>query len=302
MGAAQGRGMGVRITMMTGAILAAALLTQGAPLTAPGTEVRALTVTVLDEKGEAVVGLERKDVALLENGVARDITSFKPDRRPLSVALLVDTSANVGSDYRLNMVDAIVGFVSRLPLGARYAVWTTGDRPEKILDYTDDRQAAKKALVMVAPRGGNYMLDALAEASADLKDLAREGDRSAVVAVTTMGPEFSYRDRYRTVREAEGDADLFLALEIDEGDADFETRTAVSYVFDHLSRDSGGAYETVLSPLAADSGLRKLSPYLQAGYRIAYATVSDLKKRKVEVTVARPGTQVLLPSATDTGP
>jgi VWFA-related protein len=288
--------------MMTGPILAVALFAQGAPVTTPGTEVRALTVNVLDEKGEAVAGLERNDVALLENGVARDITSFKPDRRPLSVALLVDTSANVGSDYRLNMVDAVAGFVSRLPVGTRYAIWTTGDRPEKILDYTDDRQAAKKALVMVAPRGGNYMLDALAEASADLKDLAREGDRSAVVAITSMGPEFSYRDRYRSVREAKDDADLFLALEIDEGNADFETRTAVSYVLDHLSRDSGGAYERVISFLAADSGLRKLSPYLEAGYRIAYATVPDLKKRKVEVTVARPGTKVVLPAATDTGP
>jgi VWFA-related protein len=288
--------------MMTGSILAAALLAQGAPVTAPDTEVRALTVNMLDEKGEAVVGLERNDVAVLENGVARDITSFKPDRRPLSVALLVDTSANVGSGYRLNMVKAIGAFVSRLPLGARYAIWTTGDRPEKILDYTDDRQAAEKALNMVAPRGGNYMLDALSEASADLKDLAREGDRSAVVAITTMGPEFSYRDRYRTVREAEDAADLFLALEIDEGDADFETRTAVSYVLDHLTRRSGGAYERVLSSLAAESGLRKLSPYLAAGYRLAYATVPDLKKRKVEVTVARPGTQVLLPAATDTGP
>jgi VWFA-related protein len=287
---------------MIGPILAGVLLAQGAPATTPDTEVRALTATILDADGEAVVGLERDDVALLENGVARDITSFKPDRRPLSVALLVDTSANVRSGYRLSMVDAIVAFVSRLPLATRYAIWTTGDRPEKILDYTDDRQAAGKALVMVAPRGGNYMLDALSEASADLKDLAREGDRSAVVAITTMGPELSYRDRYRTVREAEEDADLFLALEIDEGDADFDTRTKLSYVLDHLARHTGGAYETVLSSLATDGALRKLSPYLAAGYRIAYATVPDLKKRKLELTVARPGTQVLLPAATDTGP
>jgi VWFA-related protein len=287
---------------MTGPMLAAFLLAQSAPVTAPGTEVRALTVNILDEDGDPVAGLERNDVALIENGVARDITSFAPDRRPLSVALLVDTSASVQSAYRLNMVDAIVAFVVRLPLGTRYAIWTTGDRPQKILDYTDDRQAAAKALKMVAPRGGNYMLDALAEAAADLKDLQREGDRSAVVAISAMGPELSYRDRYRAVGEAEDDADLFLALEIEEGDADFEMRSNLSYALDRLSRQSGGDFERVLSSLATDGALRKLSPYLAAGYRIAYATVPDLKKRKLELTVARPGTRVLLPAGTDAGP
>jgi VWFA-related protein len=282
--------------------LGVVLLAQAGPAVEPGAEVRALTATILDEDGQAVEGLVRDDVAILENGVAREITSFKPDRRPLSVALVVDTSQALRSDYRLSMVDALLGFVARLPLATRYAIWTTGDRPTKALDYTEDKGAAAKALVRVFPQGGNYMLDALAEASRDLKDLAREGDRSAVVAITTMGAELSYRDKYRAVAEAQDAADLFLALEIEEGGADFEVRTNVSYVLDQLTRRSGGALERELSSMATDNGLRELSPYLAAGYRIAYATVPDLKKRKLEVTVARPGTQVLLPAGTDTGP
>jgi hypothetical protein len=51
--------------------------------------------------------------------------------------------------------------------------------------------------------------------------------------------------------------------------------------------------------MGADSGLRKLSPYLRAGYRVAYATVPEVKKREVELTVARPGTDVRLPNRTD---
>ena len=94
------------------------------------------------------------------------------------MAILVDTSAAVSSAYRLNVVDAVVGLVARLPEGTRYAVWTTGDRPTKVVDYTDDRGAAGAALRRVAPQGGNYTLDALAEASADLEKLAREGDRT----------------------------------------------------------------------------------------------------------------------------
>jgi hypothetical protein len=278
------------------------LLGQAAPAAAPGTEVRALTVTLLDEKDQPVTDVSAADVALLENGVSRDITSFKPDPRPLSVAILVDSSAAVGAAYRLNVVDAVVGLVSRLPDGTRYALWTTGDRPTKVLDHTDDPQAAGDVLRRVAPQGGNYMLDAVAEASADLKKLSREGDRTAVVAVTFLGPEFSYLDKFRSAEQGEKNAELFLFLQVDAGGDDFETRTNLSYVFDRLARATGGRDETVLSAMSTDGALRKLSAHLRGGYRLAYATVPDLKKRKLDLSVARPGTRLFLPIASEREP
>jgi len=277
--------------------LAVLLLGQAAPATAPGTEVRALTVTLLDEKDQEVTDVSADDVALVENGVSRDITSFKPDRRPLSVAVLVDTSAAVGSAYRLNVVEAVVGLITRLPDGSRYALWTTGDRPTKVVDHTDDRGAAGAALRLVAPQGGNYMLDAFSEASADLKKLSREGDRTAVVAVSFMGPEFSYLDKYRSAEVAEKNAEMFLSVQVESGGADFEMRTNLSYVMDRLARATGGRYDLLLSAMSTDTALRKLSAHLRSGYRLAYATVPDLKKRSLDLSVARLGTKVLLPSA-----
>ena len=284
---------------MSALTLAVFLLGQAAPVTAPGTEIRALTVTLLDEKDREVTDISLADVALSENGVSRDIASFKPDARPLTVAILVDTSAAVGSAYRLNVVEAVVGLVTRLPDGARYALWTTGDRPTKIVDHTDDRQAAGQALRRVAPQGGNYVLDAVGEASADIKKLSREGDRTVVVVVTGMGPEFSYRDKFRTAEEGERDADLFLSVQVDSGDADFETRSNVSYVLDRLARATGGRHDVILSAMGTDDALRKLSSHLRSGYRLAYATVADLKKRKLDLSVARPGTRLFLPIASE---
>jgi VWFA-related protein len=281
---------------MSALTVAVFLLGQAAPATAPGTEVRALTVTLLDEKDREVTDVSPADVAVVENGVSRDITSFKPDRRPLSVAVLVDSSAAMGSAYRLNVVEAVVGLVARLPDGTRYALWTTGDRPTKIVDHTDDREAAGKALRLVAPQGGNYMLDAFGEASADLKKLSREGDRTAVVAVTGTGPEFSYSDKYRAAEQAEKNAELYLSVEIDSGDAELEARANLSYVMDRMARATGGRYDVILSPMGLDSALRKVSAHLRSGYRLAYATVPDLRKRSLDLSVARTGTKVILPS------
>jgi VWFA-related protein len=282
---------------MSALTLAVFLLGQAAPATVPGTEVRALTVTLLDEKDQEVTDVSADDVALTENGVARDITSFKPDRRPLTVAVLVDTSAAVGSAYRLNVVEAVVGLIARLPEGSRYTLWTTGERPTKVVDHTDDRGAAGEALRRVAPQGGNYMLDAFSEASADLKKLAREGDRAAVVAVSFMGPELSYLDKYRSAEVAEKNVELALSVQVETGGADFEMRSNLSYVMDRLARATGGRYDVVLSAMSVDTALRKLSAHLRSGYRLAYATVPDLKKRSLDVSVARLGTKVLLPIA-----
>jgi len=65
---------------MSALTVAVFLLVQAAPAAAPGTEVRALTVSFLDEKGAEVTDLVPADVALLENGVARDIRSFGAER------------------------------------------------------------------------------------------------------------------------------------------------------------------------------------------------------------------------------
>jgi VWFA-related protein len=280
--------------------LVALLLGQAAPTTAPGTEVRALTVTLLDNKDQEVTDVSPSDVALLENGVSRPIVSFRPDRRPLTVAVLVDTSAAVGSSYRLHVVDAVVGVIARLPEGSRYALWTTGDRPTKVRDFTDDRGAAAAPLRMVAPMGGNYMLDAFDEASKDLKKNGREGDRTAVVAVTFMGPEFSSVDKYRAADVAQANADLFLCVQVEAAEgqqADLADRSNVGYVMDRLAQATGGRFQTILSPMGLDGALRKLSANLRSAYRLLYATVPDLKKRNLDLRVARKDTKVLLPAA-----
>ena len=271
------------------------LLAQGPAAAADGVEMRALTVTLVDDKGQEVADVSPDDVALVENGVHRDIASWKRDERPLVVAVLVDTSAATASAYRLNVVDAVLGLVGRLPSGTRYAIWTTGDRPTKLVDYTDDRAAAGTPLRRVAPQGGNYMLDALAEATADMNKLAKEGERRAVVAVTGVGPEFSYLDKQAAAERAEGKADLFLSVQVDPSAGDEDARQRLAYTLDRLASQSGGRDEQVLSYMALDGGLKRVSATLVSAYRLRYASVPDLKKRKLQLTVARPGTKVLIP-------
>lgn len=275
---------------MVGTLLVSMLLSaQTAAL--PG-DVRAFVATITDDKGGAVSGLTAHDVAVLENGVARDLVSIEPDDRPITLALIIDTSEATRSALRLNVVEAASSFLKGLPEGSTFAIWSTGDRPTKVVDYTEDRAAAQKALVRLFPQGGNTLLDAIPEASTDLKK--KEGVRSVVVALTSLGPDLSNRDRWRSVAEAEGKADLFMGVGYDEGESRFEDRQSYDHVLGTLSVKTGGLYDTVLSPMAVSQAMGKLLEELKGQYRLKYLTAPELKDkdRKLEVKVARPGVRV----------
>jgi VWFA-related protein len=283
---------------MMGTLLLSTLLASQAPAAAPE-QVRAFVATVMSDKGGAVTGLDANDVAIIENGVARDLVSIDADERPVTLALIIDTSEATHSALRLNVAEAATLFLKGLPENSTFAIWSTGDRPTKVLDYTSNRVEAQKALARLFPRGGNTLLDAVAEAAADLnkqgeKGEKKEGERSVVVALTGLTPDVSNRDKWRAVDEAEKKAGLFMAVSYDEGGADFDDRQKYDYLLSTLSRQSGGRYETVLSPMAASTAMGKLLEDLKSQYRVKYVTAPELKDkdRKLEVKIARPGVKV----------
>jgi hypothetical protein len=277
------------MTMATGLMMLALLQADGAPV------LKTLTVTAVDEAGVPVQGLGAEEVAVLENGVARETTRFSLDERPLDLAVLIDTSQPMASLYRLNILDPVVAFLRKLPAGAKFAVWTTGDRPTKAVDYGDDVAVAERTLRRVIPSGGNTVLDTLVEAARDLK--GHEERRPVVLAVTGTGIGFSDRDRRRVVDEGLETGVQFLAVQFDEsGDADVQAgggqinRGDYDYVLSELARRSGGRHERVLSAMGARGALDKMGPELAARYRLTYA--SSGKDDKLEVQVARPGVKV----------
>jgi hypothetical protein len=251
--------------------------------------LRSLDVAVLDAGGGRVPGLVAEELVVLENGVARDVSRVEPDTRPLSVTLLVDSSQQLASAYRLHLVGAAREFLERLPPETRVTVWTTGARPSLRYGPGSDTAAAVRSLERVVPEGGNTVLDALVETTREVG--APEGERTAVVVLSSSAVEFSSRDRRRVVEAARPQAGEFHVVHFLEGDADQEMQGNYSYVFSQLTRQSGGLYETPLSSMAAASRMRRIGADLAGRYRIRYATLEALEERQLAVEVARPGVE-----------
>ena len=278
---------------------AALLLLQASP-PAIEAQTRQITVTVTDAKGQPIEGLTTDEIAVTENGVAREISRLELDRRPLTLAMIVDTSEPMNTIYRMHVVDPVIQFLSRLPEDSRFTVWTTGDRPTRIVeDYTTDPAVAAKALRRVAPTGGNTLLDTLVEASRDLAK--REGERTAVAVVTGLGIGFRNYDKYQAVREGAKSGATFLTLQIEEGRLPPGAGSAgvgevdsseYEFALSSLAKDSGGRQESTLSAMGVSNTLAKLGAELRGQYRVAYLGLPGVSDPKIKVTVARQGASV----------
>jgi VWFA-related protein len=277
----------------------AALLLLLAQSTTPA-ETRTVKLVATDEKGAPVDSLAPEEVALLENGVARPITRLERDQRPLTVAVIVDTSEPMGTLYRLHVAEGVMQFLRRLPEGTRFAVWTTGDRPTRVVDYTTEvSSSVTNALRRVFPQGGNTLLDAIVESTDDWK--GEEGRRTAMVVVTGLGIGFANRNRQAVVEAVQDKLDTFLAVTFDEGRGPLtapdreETGPAdYEYVLGTLARRTGGDVVSSLSAMGVPQALTKLAGELRGQFRLTYATVPDLKERKLELKLARPGVKTRL--------
>jgi VWA domain-containing protein len=279
------------------AVTALALLQAPAasPPAAPPVEETTRTVDfrVTGEKGAPVEGLTADEVVVMENGTARSVLRVQRDTRPLTVAILVDTSAPQASNLRLNIVKAVGEFVRKLPEGARYSLWATGDRPLELVDVTDNRGRAMPALSKVFPSGGNVLLDALMEVSEKLKE--REGERALMVVVTGVGIGFTSHNRNAVVDEVRRRKVPVMAVQFDERGSDAQgesevTRFDYDYVLGSLTK--GGVYERPLSSMGVDTALDKVAAALAGSYRATYATPESGKVDKLDVQVARPGVKV----------
>ena len=110
--------MGILVAVTALALLQAP---PASPPAAPPVEETTRTVDfrVTGEKGAPVEGLTADEVVVMENGTARSVLRVQRDTRPLTVAILVDTSAPQATNLRLNIVKAVGTFV-RKPLERRF--------------------------------------------------------------------------------------------------------------------------------------------------------------------------------------
>ncbi|HEY7855280.1 MAG TPA: VWA domain-containing protein [Terriglobales bacterium] len=172
-------------------LLAAPLLTSlgaqqrgGAPIIRTSTTVVDVPMLVLDKQGQPMESLSQDDFNIFDNGIAQKLSAFDHDPRPLSLAIVVDTSdfdaiaqAKRSAELITNMVVGAAGVAS---------VFTPGPEPRQLLDFTGDANKLGDVLRHLqkspsAPQGQGSILEPLNMAVLDLRHQPKENTRAALV-------------------------------------------------------------------------------------------------------------------------
>lgn len=136
---------------------------------APAIKVRSLLVstpvTVRNGKGEMVNDLEQSDFQITDNGVPQRITHFNLGGDPISLVVVVETSARIGPQLPKIRKSGIL--ISQTVIGptGEGAVVTYDDQVNVLLDFTNNADAMDKTMSSL-PDGseGSRLFDAMSKA------------------------------------------------------------------------------------------------------------------------------------------
>jgi Ca-activated chloride channel family protein len=179
------------------ALLAAALLltsiaraqvpspTPRPPRFEAGIEVINLTLSITDGRSRYITDLQQKDFLVYEDGIRQDLTLFTHEQLPISLLMMIDTSASM--DQKLTVAqEAAVRFIKTLGPEDLARVVQFDKRSTTLQDFTADPAALEVAIRKTRSGGETALYNALYVALKDLQKQkkANELRRLAIVLLS----------------------------------------------------------------------------------------------------------------------
>lgn len=128
-------------------------------------------VVVHNAKGQLVLDLDKKDFRVFDNGVEQKIEDFEMGGAPISLAIVVETSARIGPLLPAIRRTGILFTQTVLGEGGDATVIGYNDEVDKLLGFTSDEDAIEGAIKKLQQgTPGAKLYDALAQAVSALRD------------------------------------------------------------------------------------------------------------------------------------
>lgn len=245
-----------------------------------GVDLVTVSATVRDRKGRLVTGLEARDFEVTDGGERRNISQFRTDRAPLSLAILFDVSGSMDVAERMTAARfAAHHLLSWLEPGRdEAALFAFDSRLHEVAPFTVDTRALNGALGEVDPFGATSLHDAIAQAADRVA--VRSHPRRAVVVLTDGIDTASAMSPAQVSATASAiDVPVYViatVLPIDDPGSDRATPQAglrapahIGTVED-LARWTGGAFHYASSPASASKAAKDVIDELRNLYLIGF--------------------------------
>jgi Ca-activated chloride channel family protein len=259
-----------------------------------GADAVVLAVTVTTPAGQHVPNLTAADFQVFEDGVLQEISHFANHPEPISLSLLIDTSASMELDSRLTIAQqAAVGFIGRLNEEDLAQILDFDNQTKILAAFTGDKAELERALRKMKPGGSTSLYNAVYTAISELrreqqgrKDIRR---RQAIVLLSD-GEDTSSIVPYEDVLELAKRSEVnvyAIAMQPKEPRGGWNE---AEFVLKSLTRDAGGRVFFVTDPQQLPAIYTQISEELSHQYSVGYVpknTKRDAAWRRITVQVMK---------------
>jgi Ca-activated chloride channel family protein len=271
-----------------------------APVFGTGIEVINLSLSVTDARNNFVTDLAQRDFAVFEDGIRQELSLFTHEDLPISMVLLLDTSASMEEKLKTAQ-DAAIRFSRTLRPQDLAQVVQFNERATPLQTFTSDLALLERAIRATEASGPTALHNALYVA---LKDLGRDKKaaelrRRAIVILSDGEDTASLVTDDQVLELAKKSEINIYAISLRPQRASERQRQAFSqaeYLFNALTRETGGRAYFPASIGELDSVYDRIAEELRTLYSVGYVSSNlrrDGKWRRIVVRVPdREGLQI----------
>jgi len=255
-----------------------------------GTEIVDLYVTATDNRGRLVPTLVEEDFEILDEDEVQDIVLFENEVRPITVVIMLDTSASMTPSLDLLMAGAEQFIIRMLP-DDRGKVGAFNDKIQILptTDFTGDRDALIDDLDRLQFGNPTRLYDAIAASIDTLRGI--QGRK--VVLVFTDGEDTQHEIGWREVLDlarAEEVMIYTIGLEVDYFNGIRQVRSRPDGRLKTFAEETGGGYFELDDTDDLGPTFTRVAQELHSQYVLGFTpSVRDGEVHELEVRVKQRG-------------
>jgi Ca-activated chloride channel family protein len=246
-----------------------------------------IPVSVVDNHGRNVTGLERGNFRLLDGKEPRPIASFSREDQPVSVGLIFDCSSSMRDKFLLAR-EAPAQLYQQLNSGDESFLITVSDQPVLRTGLTANFGELQSALLFTSPRGSTALIDGVYFGLSQIKKA--HNPRRALIVVSDGGDNNS-RYTFPELRKIAMEANTAIfSIGLHQAPATAEEEHGPA-LLQELAYASGGIDFPIRRADQIADIMSKIGMALHNEYVLGYYPPSDApsgKYRRISVEVRAP--------------
>lgn len=264
---------------------------QSPPRFSADTTLVLIPAIVTDPLNRFVLGLQKQDFHLFEDGTEQAITHLSGEDAPLSLGLVFDTSGSMGDKLR-NSRQAALRFLTTMNAQDEAFLIEVSDRAELAVGFTSQTEEIHNSLTAVQPGGRTALLDAAEMALRQMKKA--KNPRKAILIISDGGDNnsrYSAAEIESLVREAEVQVYAMGIFEPTLFPSLTKEEVSGPRLLSEIAEQTGGRAFTASDPSDLPNVAVRIGIELRNQYVLAYSPKNqnkDGKYHRVEVRVDKP--------------